>query len=426
MARGRSAVRRTVRSARVAAAERSLSRLTRLATQDGQFGGTRGLTSAETERERAARLSLRQRAASASKSRARAAIGPGSKGPSAGQWSNATIQQTSSKSSSRMGRKTTAAQTALKLTRSQLETVLYRWNGVKSFDSYGNYWLNNRVVTAGRRDLPMYMFDLTSLYANPYAVNVTDRLFAAPFLQMTQEVATGNIAFDPRGHTGPDGVLGSAGTSWSIEKTPTDTSALGIIDTPPCSKSFLKSLSIKMNCWGAKTKAAQYTIQLVKFLDDELVPSHAGYAADILLQTKKRNDFYQNLIKTLTFNPIAQTGGSYKGRMKVLKSETFTIQPNSLDDGDTDPNVRTVSMFVAMNRIISYQESAVSLGTDVLTSDNAAFAQQGVTQFKPQTRPKSRVYLMIRCSNYKLDTLDSNTDTPSFDLMIRSNHQVTI
>jgi len=324
-----------------------------------------------------------------------------------------------------MGRKTTAAQTALKLTRSQLETVIYRWNGVKAFDTNGNYWLNNRVVTAGRRDLPMYLFDLTSVWANP--VNPFAEINRSrPMLQLTQEVATGNMSFQVAPNRQASGAVDTTGY-WGVEKTPSDGILAVTESTVPeaLSKTFLKSLSIKMNCWGAKTKAAQYTIQLVKFLDDELVPIHGDYAADLAVATKKRTDFYQNLIKSLTFNPIAQTGGSYKGRMKVLKSETFTIQPNSLEDGDTDPNVRTVSMYVAMNRIISYQESAVTLSTDVNTSDNASYALNNQLQFKPQTRPKSRVYLMIRCSNYKLDTADTNTDTPSFDLMIRSNHQVT-
>jgi len=346
-----------------------------------------------------------------------------SKGPAAGKWSSTTVQQSSSKSSSRMGRKTTAAQTALKLTRSQLETVIYRWNGVKAFDTNGNYWLNNRVVTAGQRDLPMYMFDLTSLYANP-AAPAGDALYASPFLQLSQSVANGEMSFQHVVNRNQAG--GVSNSNWNIEKTPGDGVFVAGANVEAQSKSFLKSLSIKMNCWGAKTKSAQYTIQLVKFLDEELVPNHGGYAVDLAAATKKRTDFYQNLIKTLTFNPIAQTGGSYKGRMKVLKSETFTIQPNSLDDGDTDPNVRTVSMYVAMNRIISYQESATTLTTDVNTNDNASFALNNQVQFKPQTRPKSRVYLMIRCSNYKLDTADSNVDTPSFDLMIRSNHQVTV
>jgi len=311
-----------------------------------------------------------------------------------------------------MGRKTTAAQTALKLTRSQLETIIYRWNGVKAFDTNGNYWMSNRVDVAGIRSLPLYLFDLTSVYENPNGA------YSLPFLQMSQATATGQVAFTPQVNNNNGGNI----TGWHVEKSPQ------VLDNPadPFSKSFLKSLSIKMNCWGAKTKSAQYTIQLVKFLDDELVPLHTSYAADLAVATGKRSDFYQNLIKSLTFNPIAQTGGSYKGRMKVLKSETFTIQANSLDDGDTDPNVRTVSMYVAMNRIISYQESATILTTDATTNDTNAFAQQGPLQFKAQTRPKARVYLMIRCSNYKVDTANSNVDTPSFDLMIRSNHQVTV
>lgn len=327
-----------------------------------------------------------------------------------GKWSSTTVQQTKSSTSTRLGRKTTAAQTALKLTRSQLETVIYRWNGVKSFDSYGNYWMQNRTVT-GVRYLPLYMFDLTSVYENPTGTN------SNPFLQLCQSSTTGVMAFTPK----DNGATG-AGLTWFVEKSPTSAT-----DPPdPFSKSFLKAVSIKLNCWGAKTKAAQYTIQLVKFLDDELVPSHGTYTADLALGTAKRSDFYQNLIKTLTYNPIAQTGGTYRGRMKVLKSETFTLQPNDTSDGDTDPNVKTVSMYVAMNRIISYQESAAVLPTDTQLNENASFAQLNSAQFKPQTRPKARVYLMIRCSNYKADVAESNDQTPSFDLMIRANHQVTV
>jgi len=305
-----------------------------------------------------------------------------------------------------MGRKTTAAQTALKLTRSQLETVIYRWNGVKSFDSNGYYWMSNGpdIVTPTNRNLPLYIFDLTALRENGTGVN------AYPFLQMQHVGTTGNLTFANRLHVT---ATGATELQWSVEKAPTATDA----EVMPMSKSFLKSLSIKMNCWGAKTKAAQYTIQLVKFLDDDLVPTS--------VISLKRTDFYQNLIKSLTFNPIAQTGGSYKGRMKVLKSETFTLQPNSLDDGDTDPNVRTVSMYVAMNRILSYQESASVQAVAANLNDTAQYAKQGQAQFLAQTRPKSRVYLLIRCSNYKLDTADSNVDTPSFDLMIRANHQIT-
>jgi len=409
MARGRSTVRRTVRAQRVDAANASLRRIARARMSDA------GTTEADNIRDRAAILSLRQRAVSASRSAARAAIGSASKGPTSGQYSSSIVQQTKSSSSSRLGRKTSAAQTALKLTKAQLETVIHRWNGAKAFDTNGYYWMSNFVNTAGRRDMPLYLFDLTSVHQNPSGTT------ALPFVQLSVETATGVAAFTPQSHfASSGGAMGSGGTSWGLEKQPLSTDQ-GI----PLNKSFLKSVSIKMNCWGAKTKATTYTIQLVKFLDDDLVPNHLSYAADLAGATSKRTDFYQNLMKSLTYNPISQTGGSFKGRMKVLKSENFIIQPNDTSDGDTDPNVRTLSMYVAMNRVISYLEQAAFITTVANLSDDADYAENSQAMNKPQTRPKSRVYLMIRASNYKLDTSNSNTDTPSFDLVIRANHQMT-
>lgn len=337
-----------------------------------------------------------------------------SKGPAKGTWTYQKDQRGKSSSQAKLGRKMTTAQTALKLTRSQLETVIYRWNGVKAFKDYGNYWLTNRVVTAGRRDLPLYMFDLTSLYSNGGSS-------ANPFVQLTQVVASGAMSFDTRSGLLPGGSSAGSTLTWEVEKSP-NAAALN----PSYSKAMIKSANIKMNCWGAKSKATEYIIQLVQFTDDELVPSHEGFAAvPATAITTKRTDFYQSLIKKLTFNPISSTGGTFNKRMKVLKSQSFIIQPNSTDDGDADPQVRTVSMYVAMNRVMNYTESATNLTTDVITNDDSDYAVQGSPSFKPQARPKARVYLMIRASNYGIDTSETNIDTPSFDLSIRCTHQVT-
>jgi len=345
-----------------------------------------------------------------------------SKGPGKGTWTNTVNQRDKSSSKTTLGRKTTAAQTALKLTRSQLETVLLRWNGVKAFDTRGYYWMSNRINIAPRRDMPLYLFDLTAFSYN--TVN------AAPLVQLTQNTTTGQMTFDVRSCDQPQGALGAGSgvtTSLAVEKSPN-----GSVRNDPYSKTMLKSANIKLNCWGAKSKATQYTIQLVKFLDDDLVPSHDGVLADVGI-SDKRTDFYQDLVKPLTFNPISKTGGAFRNRMKVLRSETFIIQPNSADDGDTDPQTKTVSMFVMMNKIISYTESATILGADEgaipatpsKLNDDSDYAVQGVNAFRPQTRPKNRIYLMIRASNYKLDAAETNVDTPSFDLMVRLNHQVT-
>jgi len=349
-----------------------------------------------------------------------------SKGPGKGTWTTTVNQRDKSSSKTSLGRKTTAAQTALKLTRSQLETVLLRWNGVKAFDTRGYYWMTNRtnVVSPTRRDLPLYLFDLTAFRSNT--------LTAQPFVQLTQDITTGNMTFDVRSGDVPAGALGAGAgvtASLAIEKAPTAFNAGNPVVTP-YGKTFLKSANIKLNCWGAKSKATQYTIQLVKFLDEDLVPSHAGVLADAGI-TEKRTDFYQSLVKPLVFNPISNTGGAFRNRMKVLRTETFIIQPNSTDDGDSDPQTKTVTMFVMMNKIVSYMEAANILTTDDAIAngsklaDDSDYAVHTTQQFRPQTRPTSRVYLMIRASNYKTDAAETPTDTPSFDLSIRLNHQVT-
>ena len=49
------------------------------------------------------------------------------------------------------------------LTQSMLESMIYRWNGVKSFTGNGTFWMQNRVEVAGYRSLPFYAMDLTAV-----------------------------------------------------------------------------------------------------------------------------------------------------------------------------------------------------------------------------------------------------------------------
>ena len=135
---------------------------------------------------------------------------------------------------------------------------------------------------------------------------------------------------------------GNAGSTatWIVEKSPapagTNTYALG-----PFGKTMIHHASISANLWGATAKTTKYMVQVVRFLDDDLCPTgHEGlgtFALDVPNATARRNDFYQNLIKSWTFNPIATTGGLQASKYKVLKTQTITIEPNPTTDGDADP-----------------------------------------------------------------------------------------
>ena len=308
------------------------------------------------------------------------------------------------------------------LTKSMLESVILRWNGVKAFSGNGNYWMQNRVVTAGYRSLPWYMMDLTAVNNYPGA-----DFTSFPMLQLGQVAATGNMVFQAISGLQADGV--TASQTYQLEKAPSAT----IATTAPFGRSMLQSASISANLWGATSKATKYMVQIVRILDEDLVPLHRNpatglgmtFAADVANATARRNDFYQNMIKSWTFNPIATTGGLQARKYKVLKTQTITIEPNPTTDGDADPQCVVYKAFLKLNKICNYEEGAIALATDVDTNDQADFAVNTGSHLMPQIEAKSRIYLVIRATNYGSDgASDSNTVTPSFDLSVRIRHTI--
>jgi len=304
-----------------------------------------------------------------------------------------------------------------KLTQSMLESVIYRWNGVKAFSGNGYYWMQNRVIVAGTRALPWYMMDLTAV--NNY--NGT-ALVSYPFLQLRQDVATGGMYFAATPGVTPSGV--GTTTNFQVEKAPGGPAATS--DSSPFGKSMISHASIQANLWGATSKATKYMVQVVQITDEDLVPDHAlAFAGtELTLATPKRNDFYQNMIKSWTFNPISTTGGVHSRKYKVLKTQTITIEPNPTTDGDADAQCVVYKAFLKLNKLMKYEESAVALATDGDTNDQADYALNTGAQVTAQANPKSRIYLVIRATNYGADAGDTSQFTPSFDLSVRIKHTI--
>lgn len=314
------------------------------------------------------------------------------------------------------------------LTKSMLEQVVLRWNGVKSFDTRGYYWMEN-LTTAGVRGLPWYMMDLTAVNNMIGTPPTLSR--SVPFLQMKQDPATGNIFFLYADSALPDGTAATA--NFCTEKSPTKAAVapvLGATDVTiaPFGRSMIQSASIQANLWGCKSKATKYMVQVVQIKDDDLVPDHAlaGITGDQAKATAKRNDFYQNMIKSWTFNPISTTGGIQSKKYKVLKTQTITIEPNPTTDGDQDPQCVVYKAFLKLNKLCKYEETSAFLTTDADTNDQADYALNTGAQITNQVNPTSRIYLVIRATNYGIDTATGNlnTVTPSFDLSVRIRHTI--
>lgn len=302
------------------------------------------------------------------------------------------------------------------LVKSTLETVIYRWNGVKAFTGNGNYWMQNRTIT-GIRYLPWYMMDLTGV--NNFTGATPTLSSAVPMVQLRQDAATGNMFFGAiSGYT-------NNGTSATFNYRP-ETAPQDLSQTASFGKSMIQSAAIQANLWGATAKATKYMVQVVKILDEDLVPDHnlAFAGTEVTLATPKRNDFYQNMIKSWTFNPISTTGGISARKYKVLKTQTITIEPNPTTDGDADPQCVVYKAFLKLNKVMRYEETAAFIPTDVDLNDQADYAVNTGAQLTTQVNPKSRIYLVIRSTNYGADAGDTNVNTPSFDLSVRIKHTI--
>lgn len=327
-----------------------------------------------------------------------------------------------------------------KLTRAALETVIYRWNGVKNFLDNGKYWMQNRVVVAGFRSLPFYMFDLT-------AVNNMQQGIACqcqPMLQLGANTLTGAMSFRSVDGFQPDGL--TATNSFIVERGPSPPGAIDTtsVNIAPMSKSMLSWASVQMNLWGCTTKATKFAVQLVRISDRDLIPYHAdgfyvapaagltyaqeftnsGASADDK-KREKRNDFYQNLTKTWVYNPISTTGGIQHKSYKVLKTQEFTIEPNLTIDGDSNANVKVFKMFATLNKMCNYEDFSESLNSDAQLVTNPTYVQNVGSQLSTQVKPTSRVYLVIRATNYGNDAGDTPAETPSFDLSVRVKHTIS-
>lgn len=303
------------------------------------------------------------------------------------------------------------------LVKSSLENVIYRWNGVKAFSGNGNYWMQNRTVT-GIRFLPWYMMDLTAIN-NTIGATPTFTT-SVPMIQLRQDAATGNMFFSSISGYTNNGT--TATTAFRPETAPQD-----ITSVVPFGKSMLISADIQANLWGATAKATKFLVQIVRISDEDLVPDHnlALAGTEVTLATPKRNDFYQSMIKPYTFNPISKTGGIHARKFKVLKTQTITIEPNPTTDGDTDPQCVVYKAFLKLNKIMKYEDTAQFIKTDADLNDQADYAENLGAQLTTQVAPKSRIYLVIRSTNYGADAGDTNVNTPSFDLSVRVKHTIS-
>lgn len=285
------------------------------------------------------------------------------------------------------------------------EKVVFRWNGVKSFDNHGYYWLSN-FIDGERRYLPCYSYDLTSIVNS----DGTNPILPAPLSQMYS--IAGNVGFDPQLGLLQDGV----NTTYNLQIERAPGSALSV--NAPHNKSLMRWASVQANFWGCKNRATRFLVQLVRFTEDDVIPHHETGA------NANRSALFQSIIKPFCFNPIATAGSTQRKYMKVLRSEEFILQPTSTTETDQDPHVKTMRWYIKLNRLLDYATKGTYLSNNADLIDQADYIVNTGTQNDTKPKNKSRIFLMVYSTNYVADETQTNADTPSFDLSVRTCHIV--
>lgn len=286
--------------------------------------------------------------------------------------------------------------------------TVFRWNGVKAWNTNGYYWMSNKSVSTIRY-CPVYLFNLTS--CNNNAANAT------PMLQLKFDTTSTTYAWEAQYHTTSNGTATSQ--VWQYERY---THANG---TPgPCS--WLKWADIRMNLWGTKNKATRWCIQLVRIKDAMCDPYQFNSGAiSTTAVHNNANDLYESMAVPYMFNPIHHAPPTVSNRIKVIKSWTFLQDPTTTIENDADPKVKEFRLFHRFNKLIKWDNINLSSTTVADEIDKAGFDVTAPGARNNCYAPAGKQYcLLIRALNCGEDGgVDSNTITPSFDLSVRTKHE---
>lgn len=297
--------------------------------------------------------------------------------------------------------------------RQRSETTIYRFQGLKSFDDNGYYFASCGLDAASTKTLmPCYIYDLTAIQNVGTGGSVVG---AQPLRRATWNLSTSNIGWDTISGIQNDGT--TTNSTILVEKRPT-ASTLSF----PHEKSRLLWTDVKMNLWGTQNKPTEWTIQLVKFYDDNFDPWNTP------TNQVEHTTFWQSQLKHYVYNPIATTSqGIVRRGMKVLKSYSKVIQPTANYENDPDPHAVTLKWFSKWYRDISYKNGGRVLDGDI---GNTILAPDFIStttseQNKEYTDTKHKIFLLIRAKVFQRQDMPTvnNTVSPSFDLVVRTCHE---
>jgi len=247
--------------------------------------------------------------------------------------------------------------------------------------------------------VPMHMYDLTSV------VNASGGVVSSPntgwYLTFSSELPTATGSFSE---------LGSA-KDFVVEASPNQTT---IVQNYPGPSSIMRWAQARMIFYAPLSVPSKIKVQMVQFIDEELCPDSTLPATHSL--TLRASAWYQSYFKAQMYSPIETTQSlGFKG-IKVLHSEVFIMNPKSSDE-QTSTHYKQLDIFKWMNRKCNYAWNNDN-GTNLQNDTPAINTGENATT----VHPRARIFLMITGQSGRT-TDGSNTVTPSYDIVLRTQHE---
>lgn len=322
-----------------------------------------------------------------------------------------------------------------KLVNDAVQPNVYRWQGLTDFDAAQGYFKLDRLVTgapptaASIENMPLWLFELTGVPQNAGQISNTvgyrlQYTFQGAGVQPLITFATVN----PLNQTG----VAAGNGSWQYENT------AQVASTGPGRKDIFSWLDAKLICVGATQVPTKFTIDIVQFKEDYLIPQYTAgnLAGSNDLWNNIRSAVYERLVLPYATNPINTQHGmvnSGKKFIKKLHSVSFWIQPKTNVELDPAGDYKIVKLFKWINRVQNYAWSqATRIGQQV--GAGGAFTEgyeQNINQtFAADVTPGERIYLMVRATNQTSGQVtgvpatepDRAAVCPTFDLVLRKQH----
>ena len=317
--------------------------------------------------------------------------------------------------SSRQYTKSFGRFTQAKLNKLQMDRTIFVWRRLRNLDDgLGTLWMNNYWTAGSAAGVPLYIVELDSCI-NEQGGNI---ISASPVWTMTRSDAgvyswinvLGNSVTDPAQQT----------SNWTLERG--DSLQTSFANYPKAN-SILRWSDIRADLWGMKNHPCKYVVELCQ-LREEVVPGGANI-------DDSAGRFWDAQLRSFVSNPnFAQPGYGESQYKKILDRKEFHINPTSTTESDPDPHCRTMKLFYRFNRYCNYawRDQAV-VGERVSNANFGAPIVQprAISDNQLQTHPNARLFLMIRATKFVRSATEAgqtNADTPSISLQVRSCHAV--